>query len=166
LIQAEQHYQSAIEKRPDAPQPRHGLVQLYARIKSPHNLALALQGLLQETTQSEEVTKRTRKELARALLDDNQIDAASDLIRQLVQEHVAGNGHELPPELVILQADSQIAHDEREFEKRLQARLQEDRRTSWDDPSHTGQSQQRHQVLAQEVSATWVRFWPMRWSVL
>jgi hypothetical protein len=160
LLQAEKHYKSAIRKKPEAPQPRHGLVQLYTRIQETHKLAQTLQGLLQDTTQSAEATMATQRRLAKVLLDNSQIDAASDLIRELVSEYISENGQELPPELVILQADSQIALDEREFEKRLQARISEDRHTTAEGQNHVGQSKQRQQALAQEVSATWVLLRP------
>jgi hypothetical protein len=155
-VQAKMHYKAACTLKPAAMQPYYGLAQLYHRSGDATRHAETLQHILENASQTPAAAATTRQQLAQALLDSHQPAKAALVVAAIVREFVAQHGEstDLPPEIIILQADVQIALDEVEFESRLRARLQEVHSQEPNNVSDAG----RRVALAQEVGASWVLF--------
>jgi hypothetical protein len=156
-LQAEARYNAAAALRPSALQPHHGLAQLYRRSRDARKLAATLEHILTAAALPPENAAVTRQQLARAYLDAGEprraAEAVGALVRELRLESPAGSdGGALPPEVVVLQADAQLALDAAEYEARLAARLAQ---------PHSGVNNVRDSgpdaAVAQEVGASWVR---------
>ena len=191
-MQAERRYCAAAAAKSGAPQPHQGLLQLYKRTKDANNIAATaatLLGLPSVIAQGPTAVDGLRQARAQALLDAGRPADAAAVVAALVSDfHARNSGRQqsspagaeatadtqdegqqdgeeeadLPPELVILQADAQLALDEIEFERRLQARLTEPTASAAGIEGNSGglagaATEKRTAALAAEVGAGWVR---------
>lgn len=119
--QAIRHYTSATQRLPDAPQAYHGLAQLYRHTGDASALADVLNSLLSNAPPAPAAAEPLARERAEALLQAARLPEASAAVAALVSQQRG----ELPPELVILQADVQLAVEEEEYERRVAEKLQQ-----------------------------------------